>query len=105
MKELLEQLNRRYGFSYGRVAIRDQRRRWGSCSSAGNLNFNYKILFLPSALQEYIVTHELCHLAEFNHGPAFWRLVASTVPDYRQRRQHLRRFSLEGHKLLMEGEL
>lgn len=80
--ELLKKHNEYYGFTYHRVAIRDQRRRWGSCSSKGNLNFSYRILFLPLELQDYLVVHELCHLKEFHHGPTFWNLVAEQVPHY-----------------------
>lgn len=88
--ELLGKVNRHYGLEYGRVAIRNQRRSWGSCSQARNLNFNYRILFLPEALQEYIIAHELCHLKEFNHGMNFWQLVAEYVPDYRKQRKELK---------------
>ncbi len=73
---------KRYGVVWNRVAIRDQRRRWGSCSSRGNLNFNYRLVFLPEHLFDYIIIHELCHLVEMNHGPAFWALVAKECPDY-----------------------
>ncbi len=72
----------RYGVVWKRVAIRDQRRRWGSCSSLGNLNFNYRLIFLPDHLSDYIIIHELCHLREMNHGPAFWTLVARECPEY-----------------------
>ncbi len=74
--------NQFYGFVYKRVAIRNTRRRWGSCTSLKNLNFSYKILFLPEHLQDYIIVHELCHLQELNHGKGFWVLVAEQIPDY-----------------------
>lgn len=73
-----------YQFSWNRVAIKNQRRCWGSCSSLKNLNFNYKILLLPPHLQDYIIVHEMCHLAELNHGKAFWELVSRTIPDYQR---------------------
>jgi predicted metal-dependent hydrolase len=78
------------GTSVGRVAIRDQKTCWGSCSRKGNLNFNYKILFLPPHLQDYVIVHELAHLRELNHSPRFWALVASAVPDWRAHRRELR---------------
>jgi predicted metal-dependent hydrolase len=82
----------RYGFRPARVAVKDMRRNWGSCSSKGNLNFNYKIAFLPQRLAEYVVTHEVCHLGRFDHSPAFWALVAETMPDHRALRRKLRKY-------------
>jgi len=75
--------NQFYNLPYNRVAIRNTRSRWGSCSSKRNLNFNYRILFLSPELQDYLIVHELCHLAEMNHGPRFWALVARQIPEYR----------------------
>ncbi len=75
---------------YKRVAIRNTKRSWGSCSSLGNLNFNYKLLFLPSCLRDYVIVHELCHLKELNHSERFWREVELVVPDYRQLQAELR---------------
>ena len=86
----LEHFNQHYGLTYGRVSIKCQRRCWGSCSSLGNLNFNYRILFLPPELQDYIIVHELCHLAELNHGPQFWQLVAQMMPQYQQYKNALK---------------
>jgi predicted metal-dependent hydrolase len=88
-KKLLE-WNAHYNLEYKRVAIRNSRSRWGSCSVNKNLNFNYKILFLPETLQDYLIVHELCHLQEFNHGQGFWDLVAETIPNYNERRTELR---------------
>jgi hypothetical protein len=90
----LARLNAHYGFVYGRVSIRNTTSRWGSCSSKKNLNFSYKVVFLPPLLVEYLIVHELCHLKEMNHSPAFWSLVAEMVPDYRARRKALQAHGL-----------
>lgn len=87
----LEQYNRIYNFQYNRICIRDQKTRWGSCSIQGNLNFNFKIIFLHPKLADYIVVHELCHLKEMNHSKSFWDLVAETVPDHKELRRKLKR--------------
>lgn len=86
----LAELNTTYGFSYRRIAIRRTKTRWGSCSAKGCLNFDYRILFLPPHLQNYLLVHELCHLRELNHSKRFWSLVAKTVPNYRAMRAQLR---------------
>lgn len=86
----LAHYNTHYGLTYKRVAIRNQRRCWGSCTSLGNLNFSYRLLFLPAELADYVIVHELCHLAELNHSPRFWALVAETMPDYREYRRALK---------------
>jgi len=86
----IAQFNALYNFPFKRVAIRNQKSRWGSCSKKGNLNFNYKLALLPERLVDYVIVHELCHLAEFNHGKNFWNLVAQTIPDYAARRRELK---------------
>ncbi len=78
-----------YQLPLRKVFIKSLKSRWGSCSERGNLNFNYLLLFLPPAVQDYVIVHELCHLQEFNHSPAFWALVAKTIPNYRELRAQL----------------
>ena len=92
--ERVEHFNRSLKLSYNRIAIRNQKTRWGSCSSKGNLNFNYKLLFLPPALRDYVIVHELCHLRHLNHSPAFWGMVAEVLPNYKQSKKELRAYHL-----------
>lgn len=88
--ERIEVFNKIYELPLNRVTIRNTKSRWGSCSKKGNLNFNYRIVFLPPALANYLVVHELCHLGEFNHSHKFWDLVAKTIPDYKKLQKELR---------------
>lgn len=88
--ERLAHFNQFYNFTYGRIAIRNTKSRWGSCSKKGNLNFSYKIALLPPHLADYIIVHELCHIGEFNHGKGFWELVERTMPEWRKYREELK---------------
>jgi predicted metal-dependent hydrolase len=90
----LEYWNKFYDFEWGRVAIRDQSTRWGSCSSKRNLNFTWKTLHLPEHLQDYLIVHELCHLENPNHSKKFWSAVAETLPNYKALRKELKSLSL-----------
>lgn len=80
----LEFFNQIYNFKYNRVAIRNQKTRWGSCSSDQNLNFNYRLCLLPPFIADYIIVHELCHLQAMNHSQKFWQLVAKTMENYKK---------------------
>jgi predicted metal-dependent hydrolase len=84
--------NKFYKYEIERVTIRNQKSRWGSCSRRRALNFNYKIVFLPPELADYIVVHELCHLKEMNHSRNFWALVAQQIPDYKNCRSRIKLF-------------
>ena len=88
--ERLEHFAPLCGVVYKRVTIRNQRRRWGSCSSKGNLNFNYRLIFLPTELCDYVIVHELSHLKELNHDTAFWNEVGKILPNYRTLEAELR---------------
>ena len=78
------------GVTYGRITIRNQKTRWGSCSEKGNLNFNCLLMLMPSEILDYVVVHELAHRREMNHSAAFWALVESVLPDWRERRRWLK---------------
>ena len=69
----------------GTIRIKEQKTRWGSCSSKGNLNFNWKCVMAPIEMLDYIVVHELCHLKQMNHSKAFWCEVEKVLPDYKKR--------------------
>jgi predicted metal-dependent hydrolase len=88
----LEYHSKNYTTIYSSVSIRKQKTRWGSCSAKGNLNFNYRLGFLPFELMDYIIVHELCHIREHNHSPAFWTLVGHTYPNHRTLRTELRKY-------------
>ena len=91
VKKKIDYFNTFYGFSFNQIAIKNQKTRWGSCSTQGNLNFNYRLIFLNEKLCDYIIIHELCHLREMNHSKRFWALVAKTAPDYKIRKKLIRK--------------
>ena len=78
------------GVDFGRITIRAQKTRWGSCSAKGNLNFNCLLLRAPEEILDYVIVHELCHRKEMNHSKAFWAEVAKVCPDYKKHRKWLK---------------
>ena len=78
------------GVNFGRVTIRAQKTRWGSCSREGNLNFNCLLMLTPPEIQDYVIVHELCHRKEMNHSPAFWAEVERILHDYKERKKWLK---------------
>ena len=78
------------GVSYGRITIRNQVSRWGSCSAKGNLNFNCLLMLCPADVIDYVVVHELCHIKEMNHSKKFWSLVERFCPEYNQHKAWLK---------------
>jgi len=83
------------GGAYGTIAIREQKTRWGSCSSNGTLSFHWRLLLAPPKVLDYVVVHELCHLTHMNHSKAFWAKVESVMPDYRLYKDWLRAHETE----------
>lgn len=77
------------GVTYGRITIRNQKTRWGSCSSKGNLNFNCLLMLMPDKVLDYVVVHELCHLKQMNHSKKFWKEVERYMPDYQNYKKWL----------------
>ena len=82
------------GVTVGYVTVKNQKTRWGSCSAKGNVNFNYQLAFLPDELLDYVVIHELAHRRHMNHSRAFWAEVEKYCPEYLERREQLKEYSL-----------
>lgn len=89
-REVAEQAQRMHLFPAS-VTIRDQRTRWGSCSTSGTLSFNWRLVMAPPEILSYVVIHELSHMREPNHSPAFWKVVAQYYPNYREARAWLKK--------------
>lgn len=78
------------GVDYGSIKINRARTRWGSCNGRGDLNFSITLILLPKELIDYIIVHELAHRREMNHSKKFWKVVADTMPDYKERKEQLK---------------
>ncbi len=83
------------GLKYGRLTIRGQRTRWGSCSPTGNLSFNWKLMMAPELVIDYVILHELAHLKELNHTKRFWQLVGQYCPEWHEHKKWLREHTVE----------
>jgi predicted metal-dependent hydrolase len=95
VSERIQFFNTFYKLPYHRISIRNQTSLWGSCTRAGNLQFNYKLMYLPKRSFDYVVVHELCHLQEHNHSGRFWKLVARMIPDYKAIRKSLHKYVMQ----------
>ena len=80
------------GLKYGRITITSAQKRFGSCSSQGNISFSYRLMLYPEAAREYVIVHELAHLKLMNHSKEFYDIIAEVLPDYKARRRLLKTF-------------
>ena len=96
-QEKLEEKTRRYArilqVEPNCVSVKDYKSRWGSCSTTGDISYNWRIVMAPHRIVDYVVVHELCHLLEHNHSPAYWRHVERIIPDFQECREWLKRNS------------
>ncbi len=90
LKERVHLYSQRLGVKPGRITIREQKTRWGSCSSKGNLNFNWRLVMASPEVLDYVVIHELCHMKHMNHSNNFWALVQNICPRYKEYRKWLK---------------
>lgn len=90
----LDVIAQKYGYNYNRVSIRNQKTRWGSCSSKNNINLNMKLTLLPDELRDYIILHELVHTKIKNHGKEFWKEMLRVEPDARRLDQQMKQHSI-----------
>ena len=91
------------GLSYSSITLRDTRSRWGSCTSKGGLMYSWRLIMAPPGVLDYVAAHEVAHLAEMNHSPAFWAVVARLMPEYRRNRQWLRQHGTALHRVEFAG--
>lgn len=91
VKTKLDKWGKKLEFEYSDFKVKQLKSRWGSCSSRKELSFNYKILFLPEIMQDYIIVHELCHIKEMNHSKKFWALIEKALPNYLTIKEKIRR--------------
>ena len=94
LNKRLAELAHRHGLSYNRLTVRNQKSRWGSCSSSGNINLNCRLVNLPDELRDYVILHELAHTRVHGHGPAFWAELARLAPEARTLDRRLRQYQL-----------
>ncbi len=92
LSERAEEIAAVNNFRINKITIRGQKTRWGSCSSKGNLSFNFSLLKYRKEVIDYVIVHELCHLREMNHSKKFWLLVGSICPEYKLLRKELKGF-------------
>lgn len=102
VRKRADELNRtHFPVSFRKLFLKAHTSLWGSCSEKGNINLNFRLLFAPEGILDYVIVHELAHMKEKNHSPAFWSLVEKAVPDYKERRKWLKE---NGNRLTPSSE-
>lgn len=91
--KIVKKFSQGHDFKYKKIVIKDHKTKWGSCTKGGILNFNFRILFLPRRLAEYVVVHELCHLKDMRHSAKYWRLVEQLLSDYGECANELKNYA------------
>ncbi|SLN61317.1 hypothetical protein AQS8620_02800 [Aquimixticola soesokkakensis] len=86
------------GVGFGKITLRDTRSRWGSCTSEGNLMYSWRLIMAPPAVLDYVAAHEVAHLQEMNHSPAYWAVVGQIYPDWRPARKWLHEHGAKLHR-------
>ncbi len=99
IEPVAEAFARRLNLKFAKISVRDTRSRWGSCAASGNLSFSWRLVMAPQWVLDYVVAHEVSHLAHMNHGPAFWRTVASLDVETDRAREWLNRESARLHRI------
>jgi predicted metal-dependent hydrolase len=100
LDQAVERYTKILGIPARRIALKDTRSRWGSCSADGRLNFSWRLIFAPPEILEYLAAHEVAHLKELNHSPRFWSIVASLYPDYKKAEAWLKRHGASLHRYI-----
>jgi len=89
------ELARLHGIAVGRISVRAQKTRWGSCSARGTISLNWRLIHAPPHVADYLIIHELMHRREMNHSARYWKLVARACPGYRRAEEWLKKVRLE----------
>ncbi len=99
--KLVDVFSAKHDLSFSKIRIMNNKNKWGSCSSKGVLSFNWRLVFAPKEILEYLVVHEMCHIIEMNHSVRFWNLVEKLYPDYKLAKLWLKKNGVRLHHYLL----
>ena len=99
--KLVDFFSAKHGLSFSKIRIMNNKNKWGSCSSKGVLSFNWRLVFAPKEILEYLVVHEMCHIIEMNHSIRFWNLVDTLYPNYKLAKLWLKGNGIKLHRYLL----